>query len=264
MEKVLIIGCGWLGFPLAQSLIRNKYNVIGTSTSIEKKSLFNNNNIDFQYLDLNSNSERPTFEEVNYFVIAIPPSKVSEYSVKINEVAKIYSDLNPTAKWIFISSTSVYKPSSRIASVSIPYESLDSNSNLVQTELLLRKTLSESLTIIRMAGLLGGNRHPIFFISKRGNLSNADAPVNMIHLTDAVNLIVHVIQSNFFGKVLNGCYPYHPSKKEFYTNASRYFKLTPPKFEKGGELDKIVDLSDNELKFNYSSMIDYSCKPFSS
>ena len=259
MEKIVIIGCGWLGFPLAQSLIRNKFKVIGTSTSVEKKSLFIENNIEFQYLDLNSNFELPAFENVNYFIVAIPPSKVSEYSVKINEIATSYLNLNPSSKWIFISSTSVYKPSSRRASVSMPYEELDSNSLLVQTELLLRKTLSDKLTIIRMAGLLGGNRHPIFFIAKRGNLSNADAPVNMIHLTDAVNLIIHVIQSNFFGKVLNGCYPFHPSKKQFYSNAARYFKLIPPKFENGGEFDKIVDISDNELKFNYSTMIDYSC-----
>jgi len=259
MENVVIIGCGWLGFPLAQSLIRNKYKVIGTSTSIEKKSLFFDNNIDFQYLDFNSNSKLPEFENVNYFIVAVPPSKVGEYSIKMNEIAENYSKSNTHAKWIFISSTSVYKSSPRIASVSIPYEDLDSNSTLVQTELLLRNTLGENLTIIRMAGLLGGNRHPIFFIVKRGNLSNADAPVNMIHLTDAVNLIIQVIQSDFFGKVLNGCYPYHPSKKEFYTNVARYFKLVPPKFEKGGELDKIVDISDNELKFNYSTMIDYSC-----
>ena len=51
MEKIVIIGCGWLGFPLAQSLIRNKFKVIGTSTSVEKKSLFIENNIEFQYLD---------------------------------------------------------------------------------------------------------------------------------------------------------------------------------------------------------------------
>ncbi len=259
MKTIAIIGCGWLGLPLAQSLIRNKYTVIGTSTSDEKKSLFFDNNIEYQYLDLNSSSNFPILENIAYFIIAIPPSKVEDYASKLNELANHYVELNPDSKWIFISSTSVYKSVVKKASVLLPYDELENNSILVKSELLLRKSLANKLTIIRMAGLLGGSRHPIFFIVKRGVLSNSDAPVNMIHLTDAVNLIIEVIKTDFFGKILNGCYPYHPTKKEFYSNAARYFKLIPPKFEVGGETEKVVDISENGLSFNYSTMIDYNC-----
>ena len=36
MTKLGILGCGWLGFPLAKVLIKKDYDVKGTSTSIEK------------------------------------------------------------------------------------------------------------------------------------------------------------------------------------------------------------------------------------
>ena len=37
-----IMGCGWLGLPLAQSLIEKGFNVKGTTTSFEKLSVLTN------------------------------------------------------------------------------------------------------------------------------------------------------------------------------------------------------------------------------
>ena len=42
MKKIGILGCGWLGFSLAKSLIGDGYEVHGSSTSIEKKDEFEN------------------------------------------------------------------------------------------------------------------------------------------------------------------------------------------------------------------------------
>ena len=36
MKSVSIMGCGWLGFPLAEYLIKKKYSVKGSTTSAEK------------------------------------------------------------------------------------------------------------------------------------------------------------------------------------------------------------------------------------
>jgi len=45
MKKIGILGCGWLGLSLARSLIKNGYEVHGSSTRIEKKEVFEKNKI---------------------------------------------------------------------------------------------------------------------------------------------------------------------------------------------------------------------------
>ncbi|MSP85674.1 MAG: SDR family NAD(P)-dependent oxidoreductase, partial [Flavobacteriaceae bacterium] len=36
MTKISILGCGWLGFPLAKALLENGFSVNGSTTSTEK------------------------------------------------------------------------------------------------------------------------------------------------------------------------------------------------------------------------------------
>ena len=39
-NKIALIGCGWLGLPLAKSLLKKGYQVAGSTTSVEKLSQF--------------------------------------------------------------------------------------------------------------------------------------------------------------------------------------------------------------------------------
>jgi 3-hydroxyisobutyrate dehydrogenase-like beta-hydroxyacid dehydrogenase len=45
MKQISILGCGWLGFPLAISLVQKGYVVKGSTTSLEKQDLFLKNGI---------------------------------------------------------------------------------------------------------------------------------------------------------------------------------------------------------------------------
>ncbi|MDC1274067.1 SDR family NAD(P)-dependent oxidoreductase, partial [Flavobacteriaceae bacterium] len=40
-DKIGIIGCGWLGLPLAKSLISNNYKVKGSTTRKNKLTVLN-------------------------------------------------------------------------------------------------------------------------------------------------------------------------------------------------------------------------------
>ena len=42
MKQISILGCGWLGFPLAKSLLQKGYMVSGSTTSVEKISVLEN------------------------------------------------------------------------------------------------------------------------------------------------------------------------------------------------------------------------------
>ena len=42
MTKISILGCGWLGFPLAKALLSKGFSVKGSTTSIEKLAVLEN------------------------------------------------------------------------------------------------------------------------------------------------------------------------------------------------------------------------------
>ena len=44
--KISILGCGWLGFPLAKKLIEIGFEVKGSTTSENKLALLKSNNIE--------------------------------------------------------------------------------------------------------------------------------------------------------------------------------------------------------------------------
>src|SRR5690606_41999862 len=85
-------------------------------------------------------------------------------------------------------------------------------------------------TIVRFGGLFGPNREPGRFLKGRKTIPNGLAPVNMIHLVDCVGICKAIIQKNAFGRVYNACAPRHPTRKEFYSKATRELGLEEPEF----------------------------------
>jgi 3-hydroxyisobutyrate dehydrogenase-like beta-hydroxyacid dehydrogenase len=55
MKKLAIIGCGWLGIPLAKSLVRNGYLVNGSTTSFEKLIVLETEKINAFQIALSAN-----------------------------------------------------------------------------------------------------------------------------------------------------------------------------------------------------------------
>ena len=56
--KIAIIGCGWLGLPLAKKLIKENFIVKGSTTSKEKISVLKTEKIEPFLIDLNKNSDK--------------------------------------------------------------------------------------------------------------------------------------------------------------------------------------------------------------
>jgi 3-hydroxyisobutyrate dehydrogenase-like beta-hydroxyacid dehydrogenase len=64
--KISILGCGWLGFPLAKKLIEIGFEVKGSTTSENKLALLKSNNIEPFLLRL---SESKISDSVSEFFI---------------------------------------------------------------------------------------------------------------------------------------------------------------------------------------------------
>ncbi|WP_396187155.1 hypothetical protein [Flavobacterium sp.] len=56
MTQISILGCGWLGLPLAKALLENGFAVKGSTTSQEKLSVLENSGIQPFIIALESNN----------------------------------------------------------------------------------------------------------------------------------------------------------------------------------------------------------------
>jgi len=106
---------------------------------------------------------------------------------------------------------------------------------------------SNQNSVIRLAGLVGPERHPgKFLLPKKGRanktLSNATAPVNLIHQQDAVGLIECLLLAKSPQGVFNGVSDTHVNKQHYYQAAAKALSLQAPIFlpDNSNEITRVV------------------------
>lgn len=248
-KHIGIIGCGWLGLPLAQQLIKAKYIVSGTTTSKEKLTLLQQNGIaPFQISIAKDGINGPITEfldSLTVLVINIPPGlrgkgPKESYTEKIRHLHAAIKK-SKVRKIIFASSTAVYgSAEGTVSEDTIPLPTTASGKQLLECENVFKNDSELETTIIRFGGLIGPNRHPITMLSGRENLSGGNAPINLIHLNDCIGIIKLIIEKEHFTDVLNAVYPEHPTKRKYYTDEALKRNLPPPIYT--SENDKLYKL----------------------
>lgn len=231
-EKISILGCGWLGKPLAISLMKQGFSVKGSTTSEAKLIEFQELGITPFLISLdNLTSNIAAFLDSEILVVALPSKDIEGFRNLISHVEK-----SAIKKVIFISSTSVYGNSEELvteASETIP-------SDLTTIEMLFKNSTHFETTIIRFSGLFGYNRKPGNFFKDGRKIPNPDGFVNMIHQDDCIHLIEKVIEKNAWNQIFNGCADTHPTRKEFYTKCTLDIGLKNPVFENIGQVQQKV------------------------
>jgi nucleoside-diphosphate-sugar epimerase len=106
----------------------------------------------------------------------------------------------------------------------------ESGKQLVQAEQLLQSNLNFNTTVLRFGGLIGEDRHPIKFLAGRTNIENPNAPINLIHQADCIGIILEILRQNSWNETFNAVTPFHPSRKEYYTQKATEFNLAIPEF----------------------------------
>lgn len=259
LKYVSIVGCGWLGLPLAKFLIAKGYIVKGSTTSEAKLDNLKNEGIVPFLLHLNpaiNGNNLPQFFESDLLIVNIPPGRnavVDDYVLKITNLNNALNN-SRIKKVIFISSTSVYPENNNWVNESTEIDEKSVNGlRMFYAEQVFINNPHLQTTIIRMAGLIGPNRHPGRFFAGKQDIADGLVPVNLIHLTDCIGLINAVIEQNFWQKIINGVAPSHPSKQDFYNLASKKYNGTEALFvpQKGNHKMVCSNINKNELNYNY-------------
>ncbi|MBT8180247.1 MAG: SDR family oxidoreductase [Eudoraea sp.] len=233
-----IIGCGWLGLPLAKSLIQDGYQVRGSTTNNLKLPILEEEGI-LPYLiilgqDGITGSITEFLDRLDVLIINVPPRlRGNNFENYVLKMQFLHDEIGKSSvkKILFISSTSVYGAAEgAVTEDTVPMPATESGRQLLEVEKFFQKDKSIQTSIIRFGGLIGPKRHPITMLSRKKGLSNGNEPVNLIHLDDCIHLIKTVLENNWWDQIFNGVYPDHPLKRDYYSHMADKNSLPRPQY----------------------------------
>jgi nucleoside-diphosphate-sugar epimerase len=254
IDSISILGCGWMGQPTGAALAANGVRVHGSTTTPAKLDALRGDGIEPFLIEL---TPEIAGEDVDRFfdtdalflnvpppVRDVPPEDLPAYHRRQIESVIEAVRRRPIDWIVFASSTGVYpnvggtvteddQPPGRPDALAGPRRS--TGAVLLDVEALLANEASIDTTILRFAGLYGGDRHPGRYLAGRTGVGRPEAPVNLVHRDDCVEVVRAVLQQNVRDEVLNVCADAHPSRRELYTRAAETMDLEPPTFEEGDD-----------------------------
>ena len=235
-RTISILGCGWYGLALADSLIEQGFRVKGSCTKEEKLEVLKGRGIEpYQAVFTKEDSVYdPSFFVCDTLVICIPPNRksgeASIYPLKIARIKEAALMAN-VKKIILISSTGVYPDLNiEVDENTLPSPDTDSGKALLEAESIIKASTEYHANIVRFGGLIGPGRDPGRFFAGKTEIANGLAPVNLVHQKDCIGVIERILNLDAFGHTFNVCSEDHPTKKDFYTSAAISSGLQIPQF----------------------------------
>jgi nucleoside-diphosphate-sugar epimerase len=207
------------GFPAIQYSLGNKLS------SVKLKPLFES-----ELIILNIPSGRKSIQ-ADFF---------TTHMVELLEAIATEGD----AQLIFISTTSVYgDKNGNITEQSPLSPTTDSGKAHVKIEQFIGEKFGARACVLRLAGLVGKDRHPAKYLAGRTGIPNGKHPVNLIHQFDVINAIQQIINLHVWGETLHLCSTEHPSREEYYSWAVEKLGLQSPEFlpSESGSTGKLID-----------------------
>jgi len=267
-KTISILGCGWLGFPLAQQLISDGWSVKGSTTTESKLKKLDAGGIDPYLITCDpevtcSSGDCRSFWEADILFLNIPPGRrkpdVEErYPKQIKSVISYIQEGG--IEWvIFAGSTSVYANSEALVTEqdASPKKNIKSSGRaLIHAEEMLHSAHHFVTTVLRFGGLYGYDRHPANYLAGKKNIKNGSAPINLIHQDDCIKIIQKILDNDVRGEVFNCVSDGHPPRKEFYKAAARKLGVEPPEFDDSSGQNRTKIVSNKKLKkeLDYSFM----------
>lgn len=254
--------------PLAKALLEKLYTVKGSTTSIEKLPELKAAGLDPYLIKVApeeiSGDISAFLQEADVLIVDIPPGLRKNPNLNFSGGIKRLSDAIERAgvkKVLFISSISVYQETESFkiySEATAPNATTASGQELLAAENILLRNRHFETTVLRFGGLIGDGRHPVKYLAGRKNLSNPLGPVNLIHQTDCIGIILKILEKDEFGQVYNAVYPLNPPKEEYYRKKAKELGLELPEFDHSKPSEgKVISASRvmRELEYVFEARI---------
>ena len=240
--KISVLGCGWLGLPLAKRLTDEGHVVKGSTTKEEKMQRLREVGIIPYRLKLFAEGIEGDLEsflsDAEVLVVDIPPGlRTNPEANFIGKIGRLinYVEKAGVERVLFISSTSVFEDSEEIplyTEENEPNGTSENSKQLISAERHLMNNENFQSTVIRFGGLIGPGRHPVNFLSGKKEIKDPKAPVNLIHQEDCIGIILKILEQEAWGKIFNAVSPKHPERGQYYSEAANLQNIALPEFDK--------------------------------
>ena len=250
LPRISIIGCGRLGLPLGQSLARQGFTVLGSTTREEKLETLRQAAIKPHILKLGIEPEGDieALLDTDILVVMISPSMTNPqaYVQQLQGLAKAAE--GKVEKVIYISVTAVYPQDNTVVREEDATHEAPSFMGIpwLQAEECFTHNTAFKTTVIRFAGLMGKAHNPGRYFAGR-EMTGGDTPVNMIHDEDATGILERLIEKDSrdetecWGEAFNASADQNPEKRSFYSKACEVAGLPLPTFTEGEASWRIVN-----------------------
>lgn len=237
LMRVLIVGCGYVGFPLGVELLRRGHDVYGLRRSPAAEAELLRAGIKPLLADITQPASLQKLPRDFDWVVNCSASGGGD----AEDYRKVYLDGNrhlvdwlngsSVKKFVYTSSTSVYAQNdgSLVTEMSPAEPEAPTGKILVETEKLLldaagssRETTSQQkfpTVILRVAGIYGPGRGYAFkqFLRGEARIEGDGARcMNMIHRDDVIGAIIAALEHGRPGEIYNAADDEPVSQRDFY------------------------------------------------
>lgn len=239
LRTISVLGCGWLGLPLAAALVRSGFVVRGSGTSPETLRRLAEAGIEPHRIVVGETVEGGDgFFGSDVLVFAVPPSGSDRPYPAVASAVREVAEARGTRWVLMASSTSVYPNLDRVvteadagAEGGLPLRR--HGPDVLAAEHIFRDSDRFDTTILRLAGLYGYDRHPARTLAGRKGLAGGTVPVNLVHRDDVIGAVEVVLGRGARGTTFNVCADEHPARQVLYPTVAKRFGLEPPTFADG-------------------------------
>jgi len=261
-KSVAIIGCGWLGLALTKQLKTEKYRVAVTTQSVDKQKALLANNIDAELLSLPVNDPKSVVLSAfnqETLIISITPQirqNRSDYPEKVAQLVEM-AELGKVKRIIFLSSTAVYNGLSGIVDEKSPLDFTAEKVAIIAGAEKAAQQFTGQTVILRLAGLVGPERHPGRFLQGKRVLAEPQAFINLIHQADVIGVLMNIITEHKFNGIYNAVSATETSKEHYYQAAANALGLAVPEFSFETAMRFGKRINDGKLRDNLNYQFVY-------
>jgi nucleoside-diphosphate-sugar epimerase len=233
-SQTLIIGCGYIGLPLALRLAEAGHEIsawVRSAASVESLAAHHFHRVisgsvaDLRLWDAAS-------EDYGLVIHCASSGLGGEaaYEEVYLEGARMMGERQPRARKLFVSSTSVYgQTGGEVVTEESPAEPDTATGRILREA--ERAALASGATVARPAGIYGPNRGALFEKFRRGEaLIEGDGLrwINQIHQRDLVAALAHLIGAGAPGEIYNASDDTPVTARDYYAWCGEFLRQPMP------------------------------------
>lgn len=233
-QLITILGCGWLGVPLAKTLAESNNEVLGVTHNSAHQAALTSAKI------ATSTTLEPIHMSRTHTLIILLPFKRSLEDPRqyFNTVCRHLKQAKESgvARVIWTGSTSIYPKVSGVFDENTPFTLPNERAKVLwDIESAIRDYFPQNGVALRVGGLIGPGRDSSRSLTSGKPIARPLDTIALIHSGDIIALMVRLSEFKGDFRVINVTTGENLSREVYYTAAAKKIGLPLPQFQEQDE-----------------------------